>query len=107
MVSGRFLSQGREWWGYWAVFSEIFGAAWLHVRTLAVAAPVRWLWQGVDEARGTLCGRARLHRCILDTFSIQARPFYDKLGYRALGRFENHPVGHQHYFMTKKLDSAK
>ena len=34
-----------------------------------------WLWQGVDEARGTLCGRARLHRCILDTFSFQARPF--------------------------------
>ena len=51
--------------------------AWLHVRTLGVAMPGArvWLWQRVDEARGTLCGRARLHRCILDTFSFQARPF--------------------------------
>jgi hypothetical protein len=22
------------------------------------------------------------------------------------GTLENHPVGHQHYFMTKKLDSG-
>jgi GNAT superfamily N-acetyltransferase len=41
----------------------------------------------------------------LDTFSFQARPFYEKLGYRVFGTLENHPVGHQHFFMTKKLDS--
>ena len=39
----------------------------------------------------------------LDTFSFQARPFYEKLGYRVFGTLENHPAGHQHYFMTKSL----
>jgi hypothetical protein len=39
----------------------------------------------------------------LDTFSFQARPFYEKLGYRVFGVLENHPAGHQHYFMTKQL----
>ena len=34
-------------------------------------------------------------------------PFYEKLGYRVFGTLENHPVGHQHYFMTKKLDSGE
>ena len=38
-----------------------------------------------------------------DTFSFQARPFYEKLGYRVFGTLENHPSGHQHYLMTKKL----
>jgi len=38
------------------------------------------------------------------SLEIQARPFYEKLGYRVFGTLENHPVGHQHYFMTKKLD---
>ena len=39
----------------------------------------------------------------LDTFSFEARPFYEKLGYRVFGTLENHPVGYQHYFMTKKI----
>ena len=42
----------------------------------------------------------------LDNFSFEARAFYDKLGYRVFGTLENHPVGHQHYFMTKKLTST-
>jgi hypothetical protein len=39
----------------------------------------------------------------LDTFSFQARPFYEKLGYHVFGTLENYPTGHQHYFMTKQL----
>ena len=39
----------------------------------------------------------------LDTFSFEARAFYEKLGYRVFGTLENHPTGHQHYFMTKRL----
>jgi len=84
-------------------------AAWLHVRTLAVAAPVRG--QGFGKE---LMKRAELYAvergctdAYLDTFSFQARPFYEKLGYRVFGTLENHPVGHRHYFMTKKLDSVK
>jgi GNAT superfamily N-acetyltransferase len=84
-------------------------AAWLHVRTLAVAAPM--LGHGFG---GELMKYAELYAAergctdaYLDTFSFQARPFYEKLGCRVLGTLENHPVGHRHYFMTKKFDSAQ
>ena len=39
----------------------------------------------------------------LDAFSFQARAFYEKCGYRVFGILENHPAGHQHYFITKRL----
>ena len=58
-------------------------AAWLHVRTLAVAAPARGRGFGRE-----LMKRAELYalergctNAFLDTFSFQARPFYEKLGY--------------------------
>jgi GNAT superfamily N-acetyltransferase len=80
-------------------------AAWLHIRTLAIAAPVRSLGFGKE-----LMKRAELYavergctHAYLETFSFQAQPFYEKLGYRVFGTLENHPVGYQHYFMTKKL----
>jgi GNAT superfamily N-acetyltransferase len=96
--------------------SEILGgllgdiwAAWLHVRTLAVAMPVRKRGFGKE-----LMKRAETYAidrgctdAYLDTFSFQARPFYEKLGYRVIGTLENHPVGYQHYFMTKKLNSSE
>jgi GNAT superfamily N-acetyltransferase len=39
----------------------------------------------------------------LDTFSFQARPLYEKLGYNVYGTLENHPKGHSHYFLKKTL----
>jgi predicted GNAT family acetyltransferase len=41
----------------------------------------------------------------LDTFSFQARPFYEKVGYAVFGTLEDHPEGHSHYFMKKTLVS--
>ena len=62
-------------------------AAWLHVRTLAVAAPARGRGFGRE-----LMKHAELYAlergctdAFLDTFSFQARPFYEKLGYRVFG----------------------
>lgn len=49
---------------------------------------------------------ARERRCTysyLDTFSFQARPLYEKLGYQIFGTLEDHPKGHIHYFMKKGL----
>jgi GNAT superfamily N-acetyltransferase len=78
-------------------------AAWLQVRTLDVAAPARGRGFGTE-----LMERAELYAvergctdAFLDTFSFQARPFYEKLGYRVFGMLENRPAGHQHCFMTK------
>jgi GNAT superfamily N-acetyltransferase len=80
-------------------------ADWLHVRTLAIAAPARGRGFGRE-----LMQRAELYAvergctdAFLDTFSFQARPFYEKLGYRVFGMLEDHPAGHQHYFMRKQL----
>lgn len=40
----------------------------------------------------------------LDTFSFQARPFYEKLGYTTFGTLEGHPRGSARYFMQKRLE---
>lgn len=37
----------------------------------------------------------------LDTFSFQARGFYEKLGYAVAGELEDCPPGHKRYFMKK------
>ncbi len=65
------------------LLGNIWGA-WLHVRTLAVAAPARGRGFGRE-----LMKRAELYAlergCIdafLDTFSFQARPFYEKRKYQ-------------------------
>lgn len=42
----------------------------------------------------------------LDTFSFQARPFYEKLGYSVFGTIEDHPAGGARYFLKKRLDGA-
>ena len=49
-----------------------------------------------DEARTFGAKRA-----YLDTFSFQARPFYEKRGYRVFGTLENYPDAHSRYWMTK------
>ena len=80
-------------------------AGWLHVSTLAVAAPARGQGFG-RELMKRAEAYARERGCtdaFLDTFSFQARPFYEQLGYRVFGVLENHPAGHQRYFMTKQL----
>jgi len=41
----------------------------------------------------------------LSTFSFQARPFYERLGYRLFGTLENYPDSHSLFFMTKQLVS--
>lgn len=39
----------------------------------------------------------------LDTFSFQARGFYEKLGYRVFGSLDDYPAGHSRFFLTKAL----
>lgn len=46
------------------------------------------------------------HGCIgvwLDTFAFQARPFYEKLGYKCFGQIDDHPRGSVRYFLQKRL----
>ncbi|MHB1206960.1 MAG: GNAT family N-acetyltransferase [Rhodospirillaceae bacterium] len=39
----------------------------------------------------------------LDTYTFQAPGFYEKLGYQAFGRLDNHPRGHQRIYYSKTL----
>jgi len=39
----------------------------------------------------------------LSTFSFQARPLYEKLGYEVFGEEKDHPKGHSHFLMKKQL----
>ncbi len=52
--------------------------------------------EGVARERG--CEFAHL-----DTFSYQARPFYENLGYEVFATLENYPLGQQRFFMKKVL----
>ncbi len=47
---------------------------------------------------------AKRHREVfLDTFSFQARPLYEKLSYQIFGEEKDHPKGHSHYLLKKRL----
>jgi GNAT superfamily N-acetyltransferase len=52
---------------------------------------------------------ARARNCIgmwLDTFSFQARPFYERFGFRVFGEIPEYPPGHSRFFMMKRFDDA-
>ena len=55
------------------------------------------------EARATERG---CHSAWLDTFSFQARGFYEKLGYVEFGTLDYPPM-HKRHFMKKRLVAAR
>ncbi len=77
---------------------------WLVIELLFV--PERLRGSGVGSqlmAKAEELARAR--GCIgawLDTFSFQARGFYEKLGFSLVGAIPDHPVGGARYFMVKR-----
>jgi GNAT superfamily N-acetyltransferase len=49
---------------------------------------------------------AREHKCVgiyLDTFSFQARGFYEKHGYGLFGTLENYPDDEKRFFLSKRF----
>src|SRR5690349_10662720 len=79
--------------------------AWLHVRHLWIAERLRHQGYGsrllhAAEEKATAAG---CRGAFLDTFSFQARPFYERHGYECFGKLHDHPPGHSHYFMRKLL----
>ncbi|WP_298537190.1 GNAT family N-acetyltransferase [uncultured Algibacter sp.] len=42
-----------------------------------------------------------------ETLSFQARPFYEKLGYRVFGELPDYPKGHTTYCLVKELKQFK
>ena len=82
---------------------SMFG--WLHIRIFWLAEDARrhglgsrLLTMAEDEGRRRGCKYV-----YLNTFSFQARPFYEKLGYQCIATQEDFPVGHESYTMKKAL----
>ena len=77
---------------------------WLHIRYLWVAETFRHQGFGrrlvlAAEQEARLRGCKHAH---LDTFSFQAVPFYERLGYSVFGRLEDYPPGHTKVFLQKR-----
>jgi len=78
---------------------------WLFVNLVWLAEPLRGEGHGARlMAAMEDAGRSRGCRHVhLDTFSWQARPFYERLGYEVFATLDDYPPGHQHFFMRKRL----
>jgi GNAT superfamily N-acetyltransferase len=76
---------------------------WLHVQLLFIPAALRG--KGVGSTLMTTAEtEARKRGCIgahVTSFSFQAAPFYEKLGYTRFGQLENYPPGHELIYLRK------
>ena len=78
---------------------------WLYVELLVVPELLRGRRIGtalMDRAETEAVGRG-CRAAWLDTFSFQARAFYERRGYRCFGELTDYPPGFARYFMTKAL----
>jgi ribosomal protein S18 acetylase RimI-like enzyme len=86
-----------------ALLSYVWGK-WLHVDTFWLEEDCRrqgWGTQMLEAAHKL--GRERgAEAAWLDTFSWQARPFYERFGYQAVFEVPDFPPGHSRIFMVKR-----
>lgn len=78
---------------------------WVHINVIWVSESLRGQGYGAKlleaaEQEGIKRGR---QYAMLHTFSFQARPFYERHGYRVSGELQNFPEGHSQFKMFKKL----
>lgn len=86
------------------ISGELFGG-WVYVSLLWVEESLRNRGYGTrliglleDEAKRLGCRHAHL-----DTYSFEARPFYEKAGYEVFAILDDYPEGHRKYFLKKSL----
>ncbi len=86
------------------VLADLWGG-WLHIQFLWVEEALRQqgygsqLLQAAENEARAKGGRS----AYVETFSFQARPFYERHGYRVFGELEDFPPGHNYYFLRKPL----
>ena len=81
---------------------------WLFIDTLWVDESLRGCGAGsrlliAAEDYGRRRGCTSVH---LDTFSFQARPFYESHGYKVFATLEEYPTGHSRHYLRKRLSEA-
>lgn len=78
---------------------------WLFIELLFVPAIYRGTGVGASLIRQAEAEAIR-RGCTgvwLDTYSFQARGFYERLGYTLFGTIEDYPPGHDRFFFKKRL----
>ncbi len=78
---------------------------WMFVAMLIVPEPLQRRGVGSDLLAQAETEAAQ-RGCIgawLDTFSFQARPFYERRGYTVLGEIADYPAPHSRFFMSKRF----
>ena len=91
---------------------EILGGLWgatnfahLHVDLLFVPEPLRGIGLGrkmlIEAEREAITRGCR--GAWLDTYSFQARGFYERLGYTVFGMIDDYPPGQRRVFLHKTL----
>ncbi|HEX4321122.1 MAG TPA: GNAT family N-acetyltransferase [Acidobacteriaceae bacterium] len=96
---------GETLGGLWGWTSFDF----LHIDLLIVPEPLRGSGLGrtvMLQAEAEAIQRG-CHGAWLDTFSFQARGFYERLGYTVFGSIEGYPPGHSRFFLKKSFDEAE
>jgi ribosomal protein S18 acetylase RimI-like enzyme len=79
-------------WGKWAHVDFL----WVSEQARHHGFGSRLMEMGHEQARGTGCIGA-----YLETFSFQARPFYERFGYEVVGEVKGYPPGQTYFFMAK------
>ena len=86
------------------VLGQLWGG-WLQVTCLWVAEAVRGAGHGtrlMQEAEAYARARGAVG-ATLETYSFQARPFYERLGYEVFSTLDGYPPGHAKFFLRKAL----
>lgn len=82
---------------------------WLHIGLVWVSSARRHRGLGsklLAEIEAAAIARGCLH-AHLDTFSYQARPFYERHGYELFATLEDYPPGHRRFFLKKSLRTSR
>jgi ribosomal protein S18 acetylase RimI-like enzyme len=86
------------------LLGQLWGG-WLQVTHLWVAEAARGRGHGkrlMEDAEAYALSRGAV-AATLETYSFQARPFYQRLGYEVFGILEGYPLGHAKCFLRKAL----
>ena len=81
-------------WGRWLQITHV----WVSAVARGKGYGKRLLLDAEDYARARDAAGATL-----ETYSFQARPFYERLGYELCGTIEGYPPGYAKFFLRKSL----
>jgi GNAT superfamily N-acetyltransferase len=82
---------------------------WLAIQGLYVPPELRGRGIGAALLRGAE-DEARARGCrgiVVNTFSFQARPFYERMGFSHFGTLEDCPPGHRCFYLVKRIGAKR